>query len=85
MTTLIIHPKNKKQFAALKGLFKAFNIPFEARESPYDPEFVKKIKQGDEDLKAGKGVIIDVDNLFVGKVEKGWKMLKRAGCLIISK
>ncbi|MDR3693457.1 DUF2683 family protein [Mucilaginibacter sp.] len=64
MTRLIIHPKNKKQFAALKGLFKAFDIPFEIGESPDDPEFIKMIQQGDKDLKAGKGVEIDIDGLW---------------------
>ena len=71
MNSLIIYPKNKKQLAALKGLFKAFNIPFEVENSTYDPEFVKMIQQGDEELTAGKGINVDIDNLFVEKVEKG--------------
>jgi hypothetical protein len=32
--------------------------------SPYDPKFVKKILQGVEDIKNGKGVIVDVENLW---------------------
>jgi len=49
MERLIVYPQNKEQLDALK---------------PYDPEFVAMILQGDEDLKAGKGVKVDIDNLW---------------------
>jgi hypothetical protein len=42
MTTLVIYPDNKEKYNALKGLMKAFNIPFE-EESTYDPQFVNMI------------------------------------------
>jgi predicted transcriptional regulator len=42
-------------------------------ESPYNPEFVKMIQQGDEDLKAGKGVKVDIDKFFIERIEKGLK------------
>ncbi len=64
METLIVHPENKKQLAALKAFMKAFKISFEEGKSAYEPEFVEMIKQGDEDLKAGKGVVVDIDNLW---------------------
>ena len=64
METLIVHPDNKEQLTAMKAFMKAFKISFEEGKSPYDPEFVKMIKQGDEDLKAGKGVKVDIDNLW---------------------
>ena len=64
MGTLIIHPENKKQLAALKTFMKAFKISFEEDKSTYDPEFVKMIQQGDEEVKAGKGVKVDIDNLW---------------------
>lgn len=64
METIIVHPKNKEQLAALKAFMKALRISFEEAKSPYDPEFVKMIQQGDEDLKAGKGVKVDIDNLW---------------------
>lgn len=47
------------QVEAIKAFMKALKIKFELskkEESPYDPEFVKKIQQGDRDLKAGKGI-----------------------------
>ena len=71
METLTIHPKNKKQSAALKGLFKAFDIRFEEVSSPYDGKFVEMIRQGDKDLIAGKGAKVDIDKLFIEKIEKG--------------
>jgi len=64
METLIVHPNNKEQLAALKAFIKAFKISFEEEKSSYDREFVAMVKQGDEDLKAGKGVSVDVDNLW---------------------
>jgi hypothetical protein len=63
MATLIVHPKDKEQLTILKTFMKAFKISFEEEKSPYDPEFVKMIKQGEEDLKAGKGVKVDIDDL----------------------
>jgi len=64
METLIVHPDNKEQLDALKTFMKAFKITFEEQKSAYDPEFVAMILQGDEDIKAGKGVKVDIDNLW---------------------
>lgn len=64
METLIVHPDNKKQLAALKTFMKAFKISFEESKSPYSPEFAEMIRQGDEDLKAGKGVKIEIADLW---------------------
>ena len=49
---------------ALKAFMKAFKISFEEKTSPYNPEFVAMIKQGDEDLKAGKGKKVDIEDLW---------------------
>jgi hypothetical protein len=64
METLIVHPENKEQLVALKAFMKALKISFKAEKSTYHPEFVAMIKQGDEDLKAGKGVKVDVSELW---------------------
>lgn len=64
METLIVHPENKEQLTALKAFMKALKISFEEKKSSYDKEFVEMIKQGDKDLKAGKGTKIDIDNLW---------------------
>ncbi|MFB9845143.1 DUF2683 family protein [Mucilaginibacter ginsenosidivorans] len=64
METLIVQPKTKEQLAALKAVIKALKIDFTSEESPYNPEFVKKILQGREDIKNGKGIKVDTDNLW---------------------
>jgi hypothetical protein len=69
METIILHPKNKSEAKALKAFAIALGIDFtvpkqEAGESPYDPEFVKMIKEGEEALKSGEGTSITVDDLW---------------------
>ena len=64
METLIIHPGNKEQSDALKAFMKAFKISFEEDKDNYNPEFVAMILKGDEEIKAGKGIKVDTDNLW---------------------
>lgn len=64
METLIAHPKNKEQATALKAFMKALKIDFETEKSSYNPEFVKDILQAREDIKNGKGVKIEVEDLW---------------------
>jgi len=63
METIIVHPKNEEQSTALKAVMKVLKIDFET-ESPYNPEFVAKIKRGQEQVKAGKGVKIAIEDLW---------------------
>jgi hypothetical protein len=51
MEALTIHPKNKEQLVAIKSVLKALKIPFEKKESPYDPEFVYMIRNSEKDSK----------------------------------
>lgn len=56
------------QIEAIKALFKAFKIKYTIskvteEEVSYNPEFVEKILKGDEDLKAGKGVKMSLEDL----------------------
>ncbi|MEA5127258.1 MAG: hypothetical protein VB074_03675 [Proteiniphilum sp.] len=53
------------QIEAIKAFMKAMKIKFELsnEKSPYNPEFVEKIKQGDEDLKNGKGRTVTLEEL----------------------
>ena len=53
------------QIEAIKAFMKALKIKFELTkdQSPYNPEFVEKIKQGDEDLKNGKGRTVSLEEL----------------------
>ncbi|TCD08541.1 hypothetical protein EZ449_11905 [Pedobacter frigidisoli] len=64
METLIAHPKNEEQATALKAVMKVLKIDFETEESPYNPEFVAKIKRGQEQIKAGKGIKIAIEDLW---------------------
>lgn len=64
METLIIHPKNKEQLAAIKAFVKALKIDFTTEKSPYNPNFVKEILQAKEDIKNGKGVKIAIEDLW---------------------
>ena len=53
------YTEDASQIEAIKAVIKAFKIKYsiskvKGEESPYDPEFVAMIKQGDEDLKNGK-------------------------------
>ncbi|MCC2599233.1 DUF2683 family protein [Sphingobacterium sp. FBM7-1] len=54
------------QIEALKAFMKALKIKFELSKeegSPYNPEFVEKIQQGDEDKKRGRGRTMTLDEL----------------------
>lgn len=68
MTTIVIHPQSEEQESLFEQLAKVLNVPFEkSEESPYDPEFVKKIEQGREDVKNGLGrkiTLEELDNLW---------------------
>jgi len=39
MESLIAHPENKEQLAALKAFMKALKISFEETKPVYDPEY----------------------------------------------
>lgn len=62
---IIVHPGSDDKVEVLKAFLKALKIKFEIpkSKSPYDPEFVAMIQQGDEDLKKGKGKKITLKEL----------------------
>jgi hypothetical protein len=58
------YTKDISQIKALKAFMKALDIEFElTQKSPYNPEFVEKILQGDKDFEAGKGRKVTLDEL----------------------
>lgn len=65
MEAITIHPKNKEQVTKIEAFLNALKVPFKksSNESPYDPEFVNKILEGDKDLKEGKGRRVTIDEL----------------------
>ena len=68
MSILTAHPVDKAQEKAIKAFFKALEVPYEEYKekdkSPYNKEFVAKILQGDEDIKAGRVTKIKVEDLW---------------------
>ena len=54
-----MHPKSKEQLSALKAFAKALKIDFETEKSPYNSEFVAKIKDGEKQLVAGNYITLD--------------------------
>lgn len=64
METLIVQPDSKEKSDAIKAFMKALKISFKETKSPYNPEFVAKIKQGEEDIKAGKTRKISLDDVW---------------------
>jgi hypothetical protein len=67
MQTITLHPRTKKEANLLEQLAKALEVPFEKTEETngvYNPEFVKKIKQGQKDIRAGKGIKVTIDDLW---------------------
>lgn len=65
---LILKNVQKKHLAFIAELAKTLKIDIEEAKTDergeYDPEFVKKIQKGDEDLKQGKGVKMNVNDLW---------------------
>ncbi|MDB5142521.1 MAG: hypothetical protein JWQ66_1234 [Mucilaginibacter sp.] len=60
--TLIVHPRSKEQLTALKAIMKALKVDFETEkdtERTYSPEFIAKIKQSEEDIKAERTTKIE--------------------------
>jgi len=63
------YTEDASQIEAIKAVIKAFKIKYtiskisDNPESPYNPEFVAMIKQGEQDLKNGKGVKMTLQEL----------------------
>jgi hypothetical protein len=62
--TIIAQPVSSYQLEAMKAFMLALDIKFELQianeNSGYNKEFVDRVLQGDEDIKAGKGKRIGV-------------------------
>lgn len=67
MTTVTIKIKeqNKEAKALLEYLKKLPFVEIEKKEkSPYNPEFVEKIKKAEEDIKKGKTTRLNPENVW---------------------
>jgi hypothetical protein len=56
MESYIIQSNERSAIAALKPLLKKLKIKIERVDLPYNPEYVAKIQQGEQDIKEGKGI-----------------------------
>ena len=63
---IVITNLKEKHLALIMELARTleFEIIEPAKDSSYDPEFVAKIKQGDEDIKAGRTTKITLDDIW---------------------
>ncbi len=64
METITVHPQTKEQLSALEIVLNAMNIPLKEEESPYNADFVAKIKRGEKAAREGKGIKVNVANLW---------------------
>jgi hypothetical protein len=65
METILIRPKSREQIKVFEEMAKALKVPFEVKEeNPYNPEFVKMVKQADKDFENGKGKKIKLDDIW---------------------
>ena len=63
MESYLIQATENSTIVALKPLLKKLKVKIEKVDLPYNPEFVTKILQGDQDLKAGKGIKMTLTEL----------------------
>lgn len=62
--TFILLPDTKEQAQALIAFLKALIFKFEKTyDEKYKQDFVAKIKQGETDLKVGKGISMSLEEL----------------------
>jgi hypothetical protein len=54
MNYLIVHPDSNDNLTAVKAVLKALNVDFDEVKTPYNPGFVAKMGEGEEDIKTGR-------------------------------
>jgi len=70
METLIMHPENKEQLAALKAVAKALKVPFEKEKKQelterektialYGKDLVETVERAEKSIKAGNVKVLD--------------------------
>ena len=64
MNYLIAHPDNQDKLTAVKAVLKALKVDFTESATPYNAEFMAKIAEGEEDIKAGRTVKVTLDDLW---------------------
>ncbi len=69
MSTFVVHFETEAQEKAVKAVLEALQINFEQEldETEYimsSQAMVARIEQGEKDIQAGKGVKVDINNLW---------------------
>ena len=69
MDTIIIHPKNNEEQKVIKAFLDALKIKFEklktkSNEGDYNLEFVEMVEQNRKDYKDGKGIKVNLDDIW---------------------
>lgn len=65
MTFVIAKTEDSKKLKALKTVLKALDISFEEKkEDAYNETFLQKISEGEKAKKEGKGVPLNIDDLW---------------------
>ena len=65
METLIVSPKSASKLKTVKVILKALDVEFKSQQGKlYNPEYVKKIKASQDQIKLGKGVKISLDEIW---------------------
>jgi len=60
---IVLKNVKKKDLPVLKSLAKSLGFEIEKEEKPYNPEFVKKILEGEKQIKEGKGIKMTMEEL----------------------
>ncbi|MGV1012799.1 MAG: DUF2683 family protein [Flavobacterium sp.] len=61
---LVLKNVKKKDFPLLKSLAKSLGFEIVKEEKPYNPEFVKEILEAEQSIKDGKGIKINLEDLW---------------------
>ncbi|MEY4539127.1 MAG: hypothetical protein RLZZ306_884 [Bacteroidota bacterium] len=66
--SITAYTEDTSQIEAIKAVIKAFRIKYSISkpvemDTPYNAEFVAKIKKGQKDLKEGKGISMTLEEL----------------------
>lgn len=60
---IVLKNVKKKDLPVLKSLAKSLGFEIEKEEKPYNPEFVKKILEGEKQIREGKGIKMTMEEL----------------------
>ena len=64
MNYLIVRPDSHDKLTAVKAVLKALKVDFDESKTTYSPDFVAKMAEGEEDIKAGNTVKVALGDLW---------------------